>query len=42
MEKSGDRVLCDICDEYICSKCCDRDISTDDVIFVVFPSDHKY
>ena len=30
-EKSGDRVQCDICDEYICVKCYfKRDISADD------------
>ena len=43
MEKCGDWVQCDICDEYICPKCYDkRDISADDDFFVAFTSDHKY
>ena len=41
-EKCGDRVKCDICDEYICPNCYDkRDTPADDDFFVVFPSDHN-
>ena len=42
-EKYGDWVQYDICDEYICPKCCDkRDITADDDFSVVSASDHKY